>query len=438
MHTPSRRTRVAAATIAITALAAPATALAAGFALKEQSVSGQGTSYAGVTAGANGDASSMFFNPATMGLVKGGQFVQTFAGVMPTSKLESASGTRTRALGGSAISGVTTDDDIAQDAVVPSGYLVYSITDALKVGISGNGPWGLVTAYPENWTGRYHGIRSDLRTYNFMPAVSYQISPMITVGAGLQIQYARAKLSSGIDAGAAVGLPGRFDVIGDAVGGDWGWGATAGVLIEPMKGTRIGLAYRSAVKHELTGDLTFAVGAGTPAALAARFTKQDIAAKLVMPEIASIGFVHELSPEWSVMADVQWTNWSRFRTLRVEAANPALSSTTEEHWKDTWFYALGTSYAVSDALVLRSGVAYDKGAVGTDYRTPRIPENNRFWISVGAGYKLSDSVQLDAAYSHVFVPGTDEALVEASSRGNLIARYKSRIDIVGVQGRLSF
>jgi len=411
------------AAAAVAALAAPLPTDAAGFFLKEQSVSGQGTSFAGITAGGNGDASAMFYNPAALGLVKGGQVVQTVTGIMPKSEVESASATRRPAFGGGAVAGTSEIDDIAQDAIVPAGYLAYSISDDLNLGVSMNAPWGLVTKYPADWVGRTHGIRSSLRTVNITPTVSYRVNSMLTIGGGVQFQYAKAKLSSAVDAGI-------LTVLGDAVGDDWGWGMTAGIMLEPAKGTRLGLSYRSAVKHELEGTLTFSPTAGM-------FTTQAIDAKLVTPEVVNFGAVHEVSPNWAVMADIQWTNWSRFRTLQVNATNPLLNSVTEEHWKDTWFYALGTSYKVTDALTLRTGIAYDKGAVGTDFRTPRIPEQDRYWLSVGAGYKVTENLQIDAAYTHVFIPKTRIDLTD-TTRGNLRADYNSSIDIIGVQARLSF
>ena len=215
-----------AAAIAMTVpLATASTAFAAGFALKEQSVSGQGTAYAGVTAGGNGDASAMFYNPATMGLVTGTELVQTATGVIVKSKVENARATRAARLGGTSIAGNASPGDIAQDAIVPAGYFVYSIDDDLKVGLSANGPWGLVTDYGDNWIGRYHGIRSDLRTYNFVPSVSYRINPMIIIGGGVQIQYAKAKLSQSSDFGASrLGRPGSLDVKSDVTGDDWGLG----------------------------------------------------------------------------------------------------------------------------------------------------------------------------------------------------------------------
>ncbi|RTR20670.1 transporter [Azospirillum griseum] len=435
------RLLTAAATIAVAAPLATSSALAAGFALKEQSVSGQGTAYAGVTAGGNGDASAMFYNPATMGLISGNQVVQTASGIMVKAKVENARATRATRLGGSSITGNASPGDIGQDAIVPAGYFVYSVNDDLKLGLSANGPWGLVTDYGNNWIGRYHGIRSDLKTYNFTPSVSYRINPMFTIGGGVQVQYAKAKLSQASDFGASrLGRPGTLDVISDVTGDDWGWGYTLGALIQPTKDTRIGLAFRSAVKHSLTGTVSFT---GLPASLASALPTQAANAELITPEIASIGLYHEINDRWAVMADAQWTNWSRFKELRVNVANSALNSVTEEKWKDTWYFALGTSYKITDDLTLRGGVAFDKGSVDIETRTPRIPEQNRYWLSVGAGYRLTESLYVDAAYSHVFIPSTSIHLTDnltgaGAGRGNLSADYKSGIDIIGVQARLSF
>lgn len=437
----NRLLTAAAAVVLAAPIAAPRTADAAGFALREQSVSAQGTSFAGVTAGGNGDASAMFFNPAAMGLVSGTQIVQTATGVIIGTKVENASATRATRLGGTPIRGNADAGDMAQDAVVPAGYFVYSVNDDLKLGLSATGPFGLVTDYGDNWIGRYHGIRSDLRTYNFTPTVSYRITPELTLGAGLQVQYAKAKLSQASDFAVRLGrTPGSLDVTSDVVGDDWGWGATAGLLYEPMKGTRVGLGYRSAVKHTITGDISFT---GLPASLAGLLPKQGGSAELVTPDSASLGVYHEINDRWAMMADVQWTNWSRFHELRVVAANPALTQLTEEKWKDTWFLSLGTSYKVTDDFTLRGGVAFDKSAVDVEYRTSRIPEQNRYWLSVGAGYRVTDNIQIDAAYSHLFVPTTSVNLTDdltgpESGRGNLNATYKGGIDLIGLQAKLSF
>ena len=64
MHSAVSRTSILFAGVALSALLVNASANAGGFANRQQSVSGQGASYAGVAAG--GAPSSMFWNPATM------------------------------------------------------------------------------------------------------------------------------------------------------------------------------------------------------------------------------------------------------------------------------------------------------------------------------------------------------------------------------------
>lgn len=438
-----RKDLLAAGAAMVGAALLPTAALASGYALKEQSVSGQGTSFAGVSAGGNGDASSMFFNPATMGLVKGNQFVQTFTGIMPYSKLESASARRAAYAGGSTITGRTDVGDGAQDAVLPAGYFVYTVNDDLKLGISGNGPWGLVTDYSYDWVGRYHGVRSDLRTYNFGPSMSYQVNPVLTVGFGIQVQYMKAELSQVNDFGLRLGRPGSLDLTSDIVGDDIGFGFTAGVLYQPLPTTRVGLGFRSAVTHELEGDITIS---NRPSSLAGVLPSSSTAtAKTTTPEIVSLGAYHELSDRLAIMGEVQWTNWSRFRELRVAFGSPALgTSATEEEWKDSWFFALGAAYKATDRLVLRTGIGYDQSPISDAYRTPRIPDADRTWLSVGAGYKVTDAIQLDVAYTHIFVQDSTLELTDTSptgvnaGRGSLNAKYENHVDLVGIQARISF
>lgn len=433
---------------ALMSATAPQNAQAAGYALKEQSASGLGTSFAGATANGMNDATGMFFNPAALGVLEGNQVVQQFTGVMPYAKIENARGSYATALGGRSIAGDANPGDAGQDAIVPSGYAMMSINPDLKVGIAITVPWGLATDYPSNWVGRYHAVESELRTINVQPTVSYRINPMITVGGGLQMQYAKATLSQMTDAATLVrrrtGLaltPGSMDAYARLNGDDIGWGAVAGVMIEPAKGTRIGLSYRSAVKHDIEGDIQFS---GLPAAFRTALPSSNASAKVVTPEIASLGAYHEFNDRWAVMADVSWTNWSRFRELRVNFENPNLTpSVTEEKWRDAWFFAVGASYKPMDNLTLRVGAAYDQSPTPDADRTPRIPDEERYWLSAGASVKFNDMLTVDVSYAHLFVPDASLNQVDTltgpnAARGNLSGTYKNHVDLVGIQAKLSF
>ena len=76
-------------------------------------------------------------------------------------------------------------------------YAGMPLSDRLKVGFGFNGPLGVVTKPDnQNWAGQFEARTSELRTYNFNPVASYQLTPTLTVGAGAQVQYAEATLKS--------------------------------------------------------------------------------------------------------------------------------------------------------------------------------------------------------------------------------------------------
>ena len=64
-----------------------ASALAAGFAVHEQSAGSQGNAYAGVSAG-GGDISSSFFNPATLTLYPGANVSGSFSVIFGQADFE--------------------------------------------------------------------------------------------------------------------------------------------------------------------------------------------------------------------------------------------------------------------------------------------------------------------------------------------------------------
>ena len=76
-------------------------------------------------------------------------------------------------------------------------------------------------------------------------------------------------------------------------------------------------------------------------------------------------------------------------------------SQVKENWRDTNFWSLGTSYQMDNQWKLRLGVAYDQSAVRLKHRTPRIPDSDRIWYSVGLGYKYSEKLSFDAGFTYI-------------------------------------
>ena len=371
---------------------APALAAATGFELREQSATSQGASFTGAAA-QRGDPSFLYFSPAAMAWLSGTRLSIVGSGVFGRAEAQSGAASRAAVLGGAGISG-SLGGDIAQDALVPALHGSIALGDHWHLGLSVTSPWGLVTRYSVDFIGRYHALTSSLRTLNIVPSVSWRPQPNLAIGAGLQIQYADARLSQAVDFGAVGFLnpalrragyhPGTADGRTTVTGDDVAVGWQAGIQYEPTPTLRLGAAFRSALFHTLSGDARFE---GVPTALGSAFAPSQGQAKLTTPESLTLGVTQRLSDRWTLLTGAEWTNWSRFRELTVRFDDGRAPSVTQERWRDSWFVSLGAEYRVTEALAVRTGIAWDQTPVPGATRPPRIPDSDRYWLSVGATWQ---------------------------------------------------
>ncbi|WP_422364717.1 OmpP1/FadL family transporter [Pelagibius sp.] len=427
----------------------PATAWAAGFAIKEQSGSSQGHSFASASTGIE-DISTMFFNPSLMAFHEGNQLVTVGSLIIPQSEFKDGSGSFQAggAIGNAA--GFTGLDDIGKDALVPATYAMISPAENVRLGLAVTSPFGLVTTNPEGWVGRYHALDSRLTTINISPTAAFRINDYLAVGVGFVAQYLDAKLTNAVDFGTIGsglgGMAGQEDGRAKLRADDLGFGFTLGLTITPVEGTRIGLGYRSQIAHTAKGDAAFDLGSGvgnTVSALTGQFVDGGAQTSVTLPEQVSIGLHQDINDELAIMAEVQWTHWSRFQELRIEFDNPAQAdSVTLESWENSWFFALGGTYKPFDDWTFKLGVAFDQSPVPDDTRTPRIPDEDRYWISGGISYDPYDWLSLSLGYTHIFLPDADIDLgfddPNNALRGSLEGTYEASIDIIALQGKITF
>jgi len=392
---------------------------AGGLAVREQSAYGQGSSYAGVAAG--GSLSSMFWNPATLTQQAGLQSETVLSGLIPNT-----SNTGTNTTYGSSVG----TGNVGLSALVPSSYYSWQINNQMWLGLSVNLPFGLQESFPNVWAGNGYGANSNsLKTYNATPSFAYRINNWISVGAGVQLQYAQPTL--GFSYAALGNAPASLS------GAGWGYGFTAGVTMTPTQNLSVGLGYRSAINQKINGTLVLPAGAGG--------TPGSINATINLPDIVSLGVRYAIAPRWTAMGTIEWSNWSRIGTTNILQPNGALAIaggstvTLPFQFSDGWFYSVGAEYQWNPQLAFRGGVAFEKSPVTDLVRMPLIPDNDRLWLSTGATYKYSAKMSFDFAYSHVFVKDAPINITAASGNpwfkailGNYTGTASSSLDIVSV------
>ncbi len=425
----------------------------AGFAIIEQSVAGLGNAFAGGAAVAE-DASTIYFNPAGMSRLEGSQAMAGFHIINTSSQFTDDGGTGVynpftgtmQSMGGG------DGGDAGGTGLIPNLYLTVPMTDRVRFGLGINAPFGLKTEYDSDWVGRYFAVESDVKTININPAFSYQVTDALSVGIGYNLQYIEGTLSNAVDfaticggfasfgfpTSTCAGAPGSADGFAEITGSDWSGGINMGLLYAFSEGTRVGIHYRSHITHNLAGDADFS---DVPAELLAigAFVDSDATLSIALPETVSASIYHEVSDDLALMADLTWTDWTRFDELVITYDNGTQGSTVQpEEWNSNVRYSIGATWAMDKHWKLRGGLAYDETPIPSpEKRTPRIPGNDRTWISAGASYQYSADMRFDVGYAHLFVSDTE--INHSNELGAVISgTYDSSVDIFSAQIQWAF
>ena len=398
-----------------------ANANAAGFHLREQSAAAQGNAFAGATAGAE-NGSYAYFNVAGLTRQKGTQL--NIGGTYIAPRAEASN---VRAADGSRGADV---NNIVHAAVAPNATISHQLNEKAFLGVALNVPFGMITKYDQDWPGSDHGITSKVMTATVTPMFAYKATDKLSLGAGLQMQYVKARLTN---TGTAMNVPYYAAMEGDT----FDLGYQLGALYEFNDNTRVGVAYRSDIKHKLHGDLD-ASSSFSP--VLGSMLSQDISARLRTPAMLSMGVFHKLNDKWEVMAEYQRVFWSSFKNLTIVSDKDGSElSNVKEHWRDTNFFAIGASYQIDHQWKWRLGLAYDQSAVRVQHRTPRIPDSDRIWYSTGLNYQYNDRLSFDLAYTYI---KAHDAHLDTELTGNIgsrvTAEYTNSVQLFGLSLNYKF
>ncbi len=361
----------------------------------------------------------------------------------------------------------------------------------LSIGFGMSAPFGLATDYDPGWVGRYASLRSKLTTIDIQPTISYRLFDRLSFGASLDVQRASARLTQAIDFGlaaqpplgqffaalpailanqgvppaqipgviqatqqayAAAGfIPGGNDGVTELTGDDWTVGFTLGALFEYRKSDdrdsffqdgRVGFSYRSGMDHTLDGHADFrrvplitAAGAPVqfpnPTAFQNIFFNQDVTASIDLPDILHFSVYQRFDRQFAIMGDIKWTRWSRLQRVPIVFVNPDTPPTVLNiNYEDAVRYAVGLEWYATDRLTLRTGFAYDETPIrSAEFRTPRIPDDNRYFLSAGLRWSPRDWMDIDVGYAHLFVQTARSNFADNQGHA-LIGSYDAHVDIV--------
>jgi long-chain fatty acid transport protein len=384
---------------------------AAGLWLYEGGQPDVGTATAGRAALAN-DASIAAINPAGMTRLDRSQVLIGVQPLLVRAKFDADSGTTTAGSNGG---------DAGGWVMAGSASYVHSISDDFKLGFAMGSYFGLGLDYGDDWVGRYYVTEGEFVTYGANPSAAYRINDWLSVGAGVSVIYAELTQKAAIN-NVLDGLPdGELKLEED----DVGYGFNLGLLLEPLAGTRFGITYRSEVDLEFDDALSIKGLGPTLSAALGGVLGADVDLDMTLPQAVTVSGYHELTDRLAVMANVGWQEWSEFGKSDITISSQTTTSLTQDrNYNDTWHFAFGVQYRVTDPWLLSAGIAYDESPVDDDDRTPDLPLDRQIRYAVGAQYDWDDDISFGFAYEYL---DAGDAKID-QFRGPLAGRLEGEYD----------
>ncbi|MFV8451691.1 outer membrane protein transport protein [Vibrio campbellii] len=420
------------AAVAFGLLSTSSVANAAGFQLAEYSATGLGRTYAGEAAMAD-NAGAQWRNPAMLTYLEG---TQVSVGAIYVNPNIDVDGTSTFVNG----SNKASSHDFAHDAVIPNFYLSHQYNDKFAIGLAFGTNYGMETDLGKDFAAANFGNEASVTSMEANLNAAYKLNEALGIGGG--IRYIIADGSIGAVMPPQMGLvkptlPGQ--TLKYMEGDDTAWGWQVGAAWQINENNRLGFAYKSAVDLTLEGHANgIAFNPMNPNA------KKAGSMDLTLPATAELASFHQLNDQLAVHASINWTDWSSFKELVADFPDKS-DLIKSENWEDNYRFAVGTTYKLDQKWTLRSGVAYDMSAVDDKYRTTTIPETDRLWLSVGAGYEWSKNLTLDAGFTYIFAKDApiseprDASDNEAAGFGGAFeGEVTGNVWLIGVQANYTF
>jgi long-chain fatty acid transport protein len=262
-------------------------------------------------------------------------------------------------------------------------------------------PFALRSNYPTDFVGRYQALSSSVSATDLTLSAAIRLTEHLSIGGGPVIDYLQTRLTDAVNAG-----PGPLTDLQDEIKGDSvSLGYNLGLLYAFDDRTRMGLDYHSRIPHTL--GVGNALSAPQPFTALLPYNRINSTTQVTLPDSVTLAVYHELSPRWALLSEVQWNHWSLFNNVTIAPGiGPGGAPTiVAENFRNTWFGSIGANWRVTDSLMLQAGVGYDQSPVTDANRTLRLPDADRIVLGAGLTYELTAGTRVMVGYGHQFLAG---------------------------------
>ncbi|HUC86526.1 MAG TPA: outer membrane protein transport protein [Candidatus Acidoferrales bacterium] len=294
--------------------------------------------------------------------------------------------------------------------VLPNAFLSVPLdNDRFAVGFGLTSPFGLGNEWdttspafaPRTGVLRYETpYSSELETVNLNPTLAVRLLDNLSLGVGLDAMWSSITLEQYYPSFL---LGGGGDSNLKADGDGWGWGGNVGLTWDITDRQRLAVTYRSPMRVDYGG--TFSIN-NLPAAAAAvgATPTSSFSSTVNFPTMVSAGYGIDITDKIHLESDFEWLEFSRFKSLDINAGNDAVlfrlldaSPDTPEDWHNTFTAGIGGDWQFAEHWDLRAGYQYFESPVPNSTFSPTIPDANQNVATIGIAWHNKHN-SLEASY----------------------------------------
>jgi len=251
---------------------------------------------------------------------------------------------------------------------VPQIYYTHKFKDTpFTFGMGFYAPYGLGVKYGEVSPISTIAQEAKLEYVTANPVISYQVSPTLSVAAGVTINYSDVNLERQIGLGPADGF--RFD------GNGWGTGFNLGMLWKPVDEWAFGLNYRSP-----TGVTYEGKSIAFPYA-----PYSSTKASIDYPQNIVGGISYRPNEKWNFEFDLDWTDWDTVNdaTFLGTFGGPQVFPF---RYVSSLMYDFGVTRNLDNGYFVSAGYIFSENSVPSKTLTPFNPDSDLQLGSIGFGH----------------------------------------------------
>jgi long-chain fatty acid transport protein len=210
-------------------------------------------------------------------------------------------------------------------------------------------------------------LSSQFLLFELAPALAYQITDVLSIGASLRIGINSFSTNTVENAFAA-----RLSLTGVGIG------ASLGIMIRPHRMVSIGAVYRTPLSATLTGGGDVTVGGMNE--------NRSATMSFTWPQSAGLGIA--VRPHARLLLSVQgdWTAWSAVQSLAIEVAGFGAPTVRRYRLGDAFGLRFGGQVFVHRMVAIRVGYLVESSAVPDE--TVRRENQDGLKMTLGGGLGL--------------------------------------------------